>query len=197
MLRSALYRNRAALKLVPIETNQISQSPEKVSIEDDTAKSTVDDCNSKITSNLPTFDSILENLPNETENNEDIEDILDGISNTHSSNSTRHVQFKEDVRQFNDDEEYAYFMAKRNTGLLYITHFLPLTIFLWKSVRKEEFSAISSSAFEGWLSKKKTKDISSLTAEAVKNEPRHPPGTIGTMQKEIATTTIRSELSKL
>ena len=47
------------------------------------------------------------------------------------------------------------------------------------------------------MRKKKTKDISSLTAEAVNNETRHAPGTIDTMQKEIATTTTRLELSQL
>ena len=47
------------------------------------------------------------------------------------------------------------------------------------------------------VDKKKTKDISSLTAEAVNNETLHAPGTIGTMQKEIATATTRSELSQL
>ena len=70
-------------------------------------------------------------------------------TNENQSQSTCYMQFKEDMQRFNNNELCTYVLAKRNIDIIYITHFLPLIISLWKSICKEDFLVISSSTFKG------------------------------------------------
>lgn len=80
---------------------------------------------------------------------------------------------------FSQKEIDAFILAKRDTGLNYVNCFLPLTILLWDGISAQECSLISDSAFSGWLQKKRVKDISAATAQAVNQDYRHPQGVIG------------------
>ena len=77
MLRSTLNRKRTALKYVPV-----SQSPETLSVDDEIAATNGSDSYSPSKSNTPTFDAILEKLPEheETDDNNEIMNIVDGVS---------------------------------------------------------------------------------------------------------------------
>ena len=55
----------------------------------------------------------------------------------------------------------------------------------------------NNSAFEGYIHKKKTRDIYTLTAKAIDKELHHLLGIIGKIEQNIATKTAHSELSKL
>ena len=105
MLRSTLNRKREALTYVPA-----SQSPETLSADDEIVVTNGSDYNSPSKSNTPTFDIILENLPEheETDDNNENINIVDGVSdstsnsnknqntdaNINTSQSTRRVQLE-------------------------------------------------------------------------------------------------------
>ena len=76
-------------------------------------------------------------MPKDTEDNDNnnIMDILNSILsgndlNSNKFQSTCYMHFKEDLRRFNNNEECTCIITKRNIGLVYITQFLSLTIFL-------------------------------------------------------------------
>ena len=133
-----------------IEINNVSQLLEDVSIGKITNDST---SHSYSFSNAPAFTLILETLfkDKEDNNNDSIKGIIDDIL---ISSSNHCVIFEEDTHRFNDDESFAYILAERNIGIIYITYFLSITIFLYSSMSKKEYLVNSSSAFEGLLNKK-------------------------------------------
>ena len=79
----------------------------------------------------------------------------------------------------------------------YVKYFLTCTVLLWSNICYSEYSSIGNASFEGWLSNKKTKDVSAETANAVNNEPLRPPSTIGDMQSNIASQAAQSEFARL
>ena len=87
MLRNTLNRNQRALKSLLIKANNASQLPEDASIKDNIMNSNIFESNS--ISNTPAFDSILETLPKEEEDNRnnDIEETTNDIL----TSSTSHV----------------------------------------------------------------------------------------------------------
>ena len=90
------------------------------------------------------------------------------------------------------NEIKSFIEAKKLVTEDYAKHFGGCTHVLWSNVSEHEYSSIGDASFQCWLANKKTKDISAETANAIANEPRQPPGTIGQIQSEIASTAARS-----
>lgn len=97
-----------------------------------------------------------------------------------------------------NDKEIAAFKYVKQVALSdYCNHFIHCAYLLWPTISKSEHDAIGAAAFEGYLANKRTKGISNETSNAALNEPHHPPGVIGDMQRNIATSAARNEFNKL